>query len=241
MSFEKIEIPSPRDTFIKEIKGRIIKGKMKIGEKLPTERELSEQTGISKSVIHFALKDLEHQGFIKIIPRKGIYVTNFLREGSFETLKEILKYNDGRLSYKMSVDMVELRNAVEGGALIKLAAHHTEEDIKKLRGSVDMLKAAAKGSPSIQELGKMTSEFHYLVCDLSGNDMFALIMNAFGTVSSILWEKCAAFWGAEGFIEQDETIISLIEQGQGHQAQKYIEDVFASFLEAFKLGKESPV
>lgn len=233
MAFEKIEIPTPRETFMNEIKRQIIKGRMKIGEKLPTERELSQQTGISKSVIHFALKELEHQSFIKIVPRKGFYVTNFLREGSFETLNEILKFNDSKLSYKMSVDMVELRNALEGGALIRLAAHHTPEDIQRLKASVDLLKAAAAGEPSIQELGQMTSEFHYLVCDLSGNDMFALIMNAFGQVSTILWEKCAAFWGAEGFIEQDETIIRLIEEGRGHEAQEYIEGIFAQFIEAF--------
>ena len=63
MSFEKIEIPSPKEAFINEIKGRIIKGKLKIGEKLPTERELAEQTGISKSAIHFALKELGQNGF----------------------------------------------------------------------------------------------------------------------------------------------------------------------------------
>jgi len=233
MPFEKIEIPTPKEAFINEIKGQIIKGKIEIGEKLPTERELSEQTGISKSIVHFALKDLEHMGFIRSVPRKGSYVADFLRNGSFETLNEILKYNDGKLSYKMSVEIVEFRNAVEGYALVKLAADHSDEDIAKLRASVDELRAAAEKDPSISELAELTSKFHYQICELCGNDIIALVMNAFAPIGKVLWENCAMFWGAEGFLEQDEIIIGMIERGEGHEAKKYIEDIFGQFMAAF--------
>ena len=235
MPFDKIEIPTPKEIFIKEIEGRIIRGKLAVGEKLPTERELETQTGISKSVIHFALKDLENIGFIKIVPRQGAYVADFARSGSFDTLNEILKYNGGRLSYKMSVEIVELRNAIEGGAMIKLAANHTDEDIARLRASLDELKNIEGKDLGISELADITSRFHYLICELSGNDMFALVMNAFSTISKVLWESCAAFWGAKGFLEQDEKIIDMIERGEGHEAQKYIEDIFAQYLEAFNI------
>ena len=233
MAFDEITIPSPRELFIKEIEGRIIKGKLSVGEKLPTERELEAQTGISKSVIHFALKDLENLGFIRIEPRKGAYVADFARHGSFETLNEMLRYNGGKMSYKMSVEMVELRNAVEGGAMIRLAASHTDEDIKKLRDSLDEVRAAVGKDVELSELADITSRFHALICDLSGNDMFSLMMNAFSPMSKVLWENCAFFWGAEGFLEQDEHIIDLIEQGRGHEAQVYIENIFAQFIEAF--------
>lgn len=233
MPFEKIEIPTPRELFVREIKGRIIRGKLAVGEKLPTERELEAQTGISKSVIHFALKDLEHMGFIKSVPRQGAYVADFARTGSFETLNEILRYNGGKLSFKMSVGIVELRNAVEGGALIKLATKHTDDDIAQLRGTLDELRDVIGKDVGIPELADITSRFHYKICELSGNDMFALIMNSFSPMSTVLWENCAIFWGAEGFLEQDETIIGMIERGEGHEAQKYIEDIFSQFLVAF--------
>jgi len=233
MAFEKIDMPSPREIFIKEIQGRIIKGKLAVGEKLPTERELEAQTGITKSVIHFALKDLENMGFLRVEPRKGVYVADYAKEGSFQTLNEILRYNGGTMSYKMSVEIVELRNAIEGGAMIRLAANHTDEDIKKLRYSLEEVRAAVDKNMEISELAGITSRFHSLICDLSGNDMFALVINAFSPMSKVLWENCAYFWGAEGFLEQDTKIIELIEQGKGHEAQVYIEDIFAQFLEAF--------
>lgn len=233
MPFEKIEIPSPKEIFIREIEERIIKGKLAVGEKLPTERELAEQTGISKSVVHFALKDLENMGFIRTIPRHGAYVSDYMKTGSFDTLNEILRYNGGKLSFKMSVELVELRNAVEGGALIRLAADHKERDISLLRESLQELKAVSDKNLSIRELGQMTSRFHHLICELSGNDMFILMMNAFGPMSAVLWENCAAFWGVDGFIRQDERLIDMIDRGEGYEAQKYISDIFSEFLAAF--------
>lgn len=240
MPIQKIDIPSPRDSFIEQLERQIIKGNLVVGEKLPTEREFEEQTGINQSVIHYALKDLERMGFVRIVPRRGAFVEDFAKKGTFETLNELLKHNDGKISLKMGIELVELRNAIEGGALIRLAENHTQEDIAKLRACVDELRCDKVRDMNIDELAALTMKFHYLVIELSGNDMFLLTMNAFIKISRVLWIKCAEFWGVEGFLEQDEKIIELIEQGRGHDAQKYIEDVFAQFLDKFEPFKEMP-
>lgn len=236
MAFEEIKIPSPRELFIREIEGQIIKGKLKVGEKLPTELQLCQQTGIKQASVHSALKELEHLGFVRIVPRHGVYVADYLKHGSFETLNEVLRYNGGKMSFKMSVELVELQNAIEGGALIKLAEEHTEADIKTLRAELKKLEDVKDRNLSIQELGLMTARFHYLVCELSGNDMFSLMMNSFGQLSTMIWENCAEFWGVDGLIEQDRHIIDLVEQGEGYEAQKYIADVFKRFMTEFMEG-----
>lgn len=233
MAFDELKIPSPREIFIREIEGRIIKGKLEVGEKLPTELQLCKQTGLKQASIHAALKELEHLGFVRIVPRHGVYVADYLKTGSFETLNEVLRYNGGKMSLKMSVELVELRNAVEGGALIKLAGEHTAADIAALREELKKLEAARGKDLGIAELGKMTARFHYLICELSGNDMFSLMMNSFGQIATIIWENCAAYWGVEGFLEQDAHLIDLVERGEGYEAQKYISDIFRQFMEAF--------
>lgn len=233
MSFDKIEILSPKEVLIREIEERIIRGKLSVGEKLPTERELEAQTGVSKSVVHFALIELERRGFLTIVPRRGAYVADFAKTGSAETLNEILRYNGGKLSVKMSIEIVELRNAIEGGALIRLAAGHTDEDLARLRAALAELKDEKTRELEIPEIAEMESRFHYLICELSGNEMFSLVMNSFSTISGVLWQYCAMFWGIDGFIEHDETLIGMIERGEGHEAQKYIEDIFAVFLDAY--------
>jgi len=230
MPFEKIEIPRPKEVLIREIEERIIKGKLSVGEKLPTERELEAQTGVSKSVVHFALIELERRGFLTIVPRQGAYVADFSKTGTVETLNEILRYNGGKLSVKMSIEIVELRNAIEGGALIRLASNHTDEDIACLRAALDEMKDEKVRDYEISDIAEMESRFHALICDLSGNEMFSLVMNSFSTISGVLWQYCAMFWGIDGFLEHDEALIDMIARGEGHEAQKYIEDIFAAFL-----------
>ena len=72
----------------------------------------------------------------------------------------------------------------------------------------------------------MTKEFHYLICKLSGNEVFILIMNSFAEISRGLWRHCAGHWGLEGLIEQSEHIVELIRSGRGLDAQVYITDKF---------------
>lgn len=231
MSFHKSKLPGTKDEFTRWLADRIIRGKLAIGEKLPTEREFERQTGIGKSAIHGALVELEHKGFIKIIPRKGAYVANYAREGTVDAFNEILRCNDGRLSLKMSIEIVELRNAIEGGALIRLAKQHTDEDIARLNAALDELRAVDVSTTEIEEIAEIESRFHLLICELSGNDMFSLVMNSLSPISVALWQRCALFWGVGGFIKHDEALIDMIARGEGHEAQVYIESIFSQFLD----------
>ncbi len=230
MPLEDISIPSPRDTIVREIESQIIRGKLRPGEKLPTERELAAQTGASKTVVHFALIELERLGFVKIVPRQGVYAADYARTGNAETLNEVLRFNGGRLNYKMAVELVELRNGIEGGALIRLAEHHTDEDLVVLRAVLDELKAARDADLGIPETAEIESRFHYLIIERSGNDMFALVMNSFSRLMELVWQYCEMYWGVDGFIEHDERLLSLLAGGAGHAARDYIECIFKEFL-----------
>lgn len=234
MPFEKLDILTPREAIIREIEERIIKGKLVVGEKLPTERELEAQTGISKSIIHFALKDLENMGFLKIIPRRGAYVADFSRTGSFNTLNELLRYNGGILSFKMSLEIVEFRNALQGAAMVKLAAEHSHKDMELLRAAVEELRTAKNKNVEIHEFADLESRFHLLICELGGNDILSLVMNSFISISKTLWQFCTMYWGFDGLIAHDEKIVDMLEQGAGREAQMYIEDILAKFLEAYR-------
>ena len=80
------------------------------------------------------------------------------------------------------------------------------------------------------ELGRMTKEFHYLICRLSGNEVFILLMNSFTEISQDLWTYCAGYWGIDELIEQSEHITELVEQGRGLEAQVYITDKFDQYV-----------
>lgn len=230
MAFEKISVPSPKECFFEEIKSKILSGELSPGQKLPSERELSESTGINQSAIHLAIKDLERTGFLSIVPRHGTYVADYVSGGDYETLHEILRSGEKYMTRQRVVSLVEARNAIEGGALIRLANEHTDEDIEILEGYIERFRAVRGHGLSDAELGRMTKEFHYLICKLSRNEVFILLMNSFAEISQGLWRHCAGHWGLEGLIEQSEHIVGLIKSGRGLDAQVYITEKFNEFV-----------
>lgn len=230
MAFEKISIPSAKECFFENIKSKILTGELSPGQKLPSERELAERTGINQSAIHLAIKDLERTGFLDIVPRHGTYVADYIASGNYETLHELLRSGERHMTRERVVALVETRNAVEGGALIRLAASHTDEDIRVLEEYIERFRAVRGQGLSADELGTMTKDFHYLICRLSGNEVFILLMNSFAEISQSLWRHCAGHWGLEGLIEQSEHIVRLIKAGRGLDAQVYITDKFDEYV-----------
>ena len=86
MKFKELVTPSLTDLFIKELQRMILSGELKIGDKLPTERELSENMKVSRAVVNGGLNQLAEMGFIRIAPRKGAYVNDYIESGNMEVL-----------------------------------------------------------------------------------------------------------------------------------------------------------
>jgi len=64
------------DQVVESLKQEIIEGRLNSGAKLPTERELSERFGVSRTVIREATKSLEQSGLIIVQPGRGTSVVN---------------------------------------------------------------------------------------------------------------------------------------------------------------------
>ncbi len=97
MEFQKISSPSLRELFVEQVQHMILSGKLKIGEKLPPERQLAEEMQVSRAVVNGGIADLQRMGFLIVKPRSGTYVADYRRRGTIETLLSIMKYNGGSL------------------------------------------------------------------------------------------------------------------------------------------------
>ena len=231
MNFGQIVAPTIKELFIERIEGMILSGVLKPGDRLPSERELAEQMKISKTIVHIGLEDLARMGFLVVTPRRGTVIADFAETGNLETLNAILRYNGGKLDRQMVVSIIELRSAVEGGALIRLGRRHTQQDIDELRSMLADYAEMAKRDPDVKDIADALARFHYRICTLSGNQLFPLIMNAFREVGSSLWEASASFWGVDVLLEQGRRILELLEKNDGEAAADYLNSLFAHYLD----------
>ena len=72
MAFQALVSPSLTDLFVEQVQGMILSGELKVGEKLPTERELAATMKVSLAVVNGGISRLAARGFVRIAPRKGV-------------------------------------------------------------------------------------------------------------------------------------------------------------------------
>lgn len=113
MEFQKISSPSLRELFVDQLEHMILSGKLKIGEKLPPERQLAEMMQVSRAVVNSGISELEKKGFLIVKPRSGTYVADYRRKGTLDTLMSIMKYNGGRIRNEEIRSIFEVRIALD--------------------------------------------------------------------------------------------------------------------------------
>ena len=113
MEFKKISAPSLRELFVEQIEHMILSGQLKIGEKLPSERQLCDMMQVSRAVVNSGLAELEKNGFLIVKPRSGTYVADYRRTGNLDTLIAIMNYNGGRIRNAEIKSIFEVRIALD--------------------------------------------------------------------------------------------------------------------------------
>lgn len=179
-NLQRLKADSLKDLFIKEMEAKIISGVFRPGDKLPAERDIASQMGISRSIVNAGLMTLASKGFVDIIPRKGTLVLDFEVEGTPQMLSSIMSYNKGKLNMKLLNDMIDTRMLVEIESVKLAAIYRTEKDLYIMES---LLKDISKSDLSdIDELVDFNYTFHHKITIASGNIVFAMIFKSFEPV-----------------------------------------------------------
>lgn len=130
------------------IRETIIVGKLKPGEKI-SEAKLAEELRISRTPIREAIRMLESEGFVSIIPRRGTVVSDF----SFADLYEYF----------------QIKACLEAFSAFLAAPRMTERDINRLRRLNEEEKAAIASQDFVKFM-RIHEDFHQLFINKSGNE-----------------------------------------------------------------------
>lgn len=193
MEFQKISSPSLRELFVEQLQHLILSDKLKIGEKLPPERQLAETMQVSRAVVNGGISDLEKMGFLIVKPRSGTYVADYRRRGTLDTLNAIMKYNGGRIRNDEIHSILEVRTALDTLAAQLCVEHISDEDIQVLLEKVELIRTAG----NISEATQAAFEFQHEFALISGNTLIPLIFQSFKAPIFTLWERFCTLYGIE--------------------------------------------
>lgn len=208
MEFTKLSAPSLKELFIQELEGMILSGKLKVGEKLPSEREIAETMHVSRGVVNSGILELSSKGFLSIKPRIGTFVADYRRTGTLETLISIINYNRGVLRSSEIRSIIEIRMALSTLSLKLAIVQLKENDFITLRHHVDGIAKA----DSFKEASEKAFDFHHELSVLSGNMLMPLVYYSFHEVVVSLWERYCILYGREKLYENTDKLMQYIEK-----------------------------
>ena len=183
MGFTKIETLSLTDLFVQQIQNMILSGELEVGERLPPARELSLRMGVSRPVISAGLVELEKLGFVEIRPRQGVYVSDYRRRGTVETLVAIMRYNGGALRRGEVKALLEVREALELLCLRLVLDTCGDEELETLAPLLEAVREARNHEDAAEKVFL----FHHELAVLSGNVLLPLLYYSFKPQSEYLW------------------------------------------------------
>lgn len=231
MQIGVIEVPTRKALLVQKIEEQILTGKLRVGDSLPSERQLQEETHISKTMIHAALVELEQKGFLEITPRRGAVVANYTETGTMETLNARIRLNGDSMTEKQTRSFMEARIAIEGAALRRLAEKHTEEDLRYLEEILSRADALLEQEkPDASALAELLFRFHRGICLRSGNEFFPLLLNEFRPIIMRFWLRSIAVFGAASNVHLAKRYLELIRAGDGEGAFRRLERSVNEYL-----------
>ncbi|MFQ3546791.1 MAG: GntR family transcriptional regulator [Termitinemataceae bacterium] len=220
MELPKLQAPSLKELFIKEMEAQILSGKLPIGSKLPSEREIAEAMGVSRAVVNGGLLEMARKGFLEIKPRSGVFVADYRRRGTSETLLSIMNFNGGMLAKQEIKSILELRLVLETLALELGVPRMSDADIMVLKGHLDRLEQALDP----QEAAEASFCFHYEIGFLSGNTLLPLIFYSFKAPVTMLWKRYIQLHGKEKLLEINRLLYERIKTRETQGAIKVLQD-----------------
>jgi DNA-binding GntR family transcriptional regulator len=203
-----LNLKSLKEQVYEYLREQLHKGKMLPGSVINME-ETSRKLGVSKTPLRDAILQLEMEGFVSILPRRGVMV-NVL------TLKDIKEY-------------YEVIGALESAAVALSCAKINELAIQNMKKLIEDMKKAI-GQDNFDLYYDKNLKFHNIYLNLCGNESLIKIVNNFKKrLYDFPRQKAFVKEWEQSSIHEHEELLKLIKQGKFHEAAHFIRDVHWSY------------
>jgi GntR family transcriptional repressor for pyruvate dehydrogenase complex len=177
--FKSIKHIKVSDEIVNQIKNQISEGMLKPGDRLPPERDLVKEFGVSRPSLREALNSLVAMGFLEV-KGKRTYIKSVASESMLDPLSLLIKTDTQKI-----FDLIEVRKAIEAWGAFLAAQRATEEDIKRLENILEQMGKAYEQGRSWE---KQDADFHLGIAQATHNTIHTHMMS---TIYEFLRESVA--------------------------------------------------
>lgn len=168
----KLRVPRLSDAVAAALERHILEGSLKPGDRLPPERELAAEFGVSRPSLREAIQKLASKGMVLSRQGGGTYVTDSLDSSFLDPWRDMLGSHPD-----LREDMLEFRHLLEGQAAAWAAERATEADRQRLEEAFAALRAAFE-SGDAEQRSTADIAFHQAIGDAAHNALLGHMSTA---------------------------------------------------------------
>ena len=230
--------PRLSDKVADQLRGMILARSLPPGARLPTERELGKQFGVSRTVVREAVRSLVAKGLVDARGGSGLVVSAVGASAVRETMGMFL-HGSSTIQYPR---IHEVRSVLEVRTTELAAARATREDIERLRASHEGMTEALAGEPDLIRASELDVEFHRTIAEITQNELFVVMLDSIGDILLEVREATLGIPGrAHGGIEFHQRILDCIAAhdvaGAAAAMQAHLDDAEAAWR---RLARDRP-
>lgn len=217
MPFEPIQQEKLSMGVVRQVEGLILRGVLRPGERLPSERELSERMGVSRPSLREALGDLQERGLLTSKAGAGVFVADVLGSAFSPALVALFSVHEEAV-----FDYIDFRRDMEGLAASRAAKLGSDTDLKVIGSIFSKMEVAhTKRNPS--EEARLDANFHLAIIEASHN---IIMLHMMRSMYELLRE--GVFYNRSIMFKQRATRDILLEHHRAINAAIQLRDAAAA-------------
>jgi len=183
--------PTLSDKVVSSITESIVSGRLEPGQRMPSERELADQFGVSRTVVREAIRSLVALGLVVSQSGRGAQVATIGPDAVSRSMSLFLR-GSSSVDYA-SVD--EVRTTLETRIAALAAERATDEAVIELNAVLKEMESGKKGP---DEIARLDGAFHLGLARATGNDLFVVLLSS---IEDVLLEVRRNAFGAPGMVD----------------------------------------
>lgn len=201
MPFEPVQPERLSQAVVRQIELLILRGVLRAGERLPSERELSDRLGVSRPSLREAVSELQDAGLLVSRAGSGIFVAEVLGSAFSPALTRLFGSHEEAV-----VDYVDFRRDMEGLAAERACRYGSDTDLAVVDQVFSRMEAA-HARRSAADDADLDAEFHLAIIEASHN---VVMLHMMRSMYELLRE--GVFYNRQVMFRQRATRDTLLDQ-----------------------------
>ncbi len=213
---------------------RVLDGQLRPGQQLPSEHDLSEQFGVSRTVVREAIRSLVGKGVVEAHSGRKARIGLVGRDHVVESMHLFirgLQRVPGELPYSK---VHEVRQMIELTVVELAAKRASEPQLRQLRRTFDAMLGAEN---EVAALSRLDVQFHRLIAEMTGNELFLIMLDSIGSILTEIREKTLGIPGrAASAMSYHEAILTALESRDAKAARRAMKDHLTESADVWALN-----